>query len=445
MNRIKLSASVVCLAGLCSSLVFQFPTLADDWPQWMGPNRDNQWREAGILDTFPESGPKVVWRAKVAGGYAGPSVAKGKVFVPDFVTGGDVKIANFERQPSAGTERLLCLDASTGQLLWKYEYPVLYSISYPAGPRCTPVVEEDRVYALGAEGQLACLNIDSGEVKWECDLKATYNTASALWGYASHPLLDGDKLICIVGGDGSHAVAFDKMTGKELWRYGTAPEQGYSPPTIITAAGRRQLILMSPAKIAAIDPETGSELWTADYEATSGSIIMTPVQYQDYLYVGGYSNRNLLLKLDQEKPGATTVFRDKAKVGISPVNVQPFQDGNTLYGMNQTGSLMAVELPSGERLWETGQPLADRPVGNGTAFIVKHEDRFFMFAETGELIIAEISRDGFKELDRTKLIEPTNNAFGRQVVWSAPAFSDGCIFVRNDDECVCFSLRAVDK
>jgi outer membrane protein assembly factor BamB len=413
----------------------------DDWPQWMGPNRDNRWTESGVLTEFSNGGPKVLWRSPVAGGYAGPAVAQGKVFITDLVTQGDVKTSNFERQASPGKERVLCLDVESGDQLWKYEYPVEYSISYPAGPRCTPVVEEERVYTLGAEGHLACLNVNSGAVIWERDLKSDYNTQSALWGYAGHPLLDGDKLLCIVGGQGSHAVAFDKRTGNELWRYGSAPEQGYSPPKIITAAGVRQLILMSPAKLAAVDPETGSELWTADYEATSGSIIMTPVQVDEYLYVGGYSNRNLLLKLAQDKPGATTVFRDKSKVGISPVNVQPFQDGNILYGMNQDGAMMAVELPGGKRLWETGQPLADRPVQTGTAFIVKNQEHFYLFAETGELIIAEISPDGFKEIDRAKLIEPTNNAFGRAVVWSAPAFANGCVFVRNDEECVCVSLR----
>lgn len=145
--------------------------LADEWPQWMGPNRDNRWTEQNILESFPPAGPEVLWRTPVAGGYAGPAVAQGKVFIADFVTGSDVKIANFEREASKGTERVICLDSKSGEQIWTYEYPVEYAISYPAGPRCTPVVEKDRVYTLGAEGQLACLNIDAGNVIWECNLK----------------------------------------------------------------------------------------------------------------------------------------------------------------------------------------------------------------------------------------------------------------------------------
>ena len=127
--------------------------MADDWPQWMGPRRDNVWREDGLLDAFSAAGPKVLWRTPIAGGYAGPAVAAGRVFVTDYATDADVKIANFERKISTGLERVLCLDEATGKLLWKHEYPVTYTIAYPAGPRCTPTVDGDRVYTLGAEGR----------------------------------------------------------------------------------------------------------------------------------------------------------------------------------------------------------------------------------------------------------------------------------------------------
>lgn len=413
---------------------------AEDWPQWMGATRDNHWSAKDIIDRFPEGGPKKLWSVEVASGYAGPAVVGDRVYLTDFVTREDVKISNFDRKAIEGSERVLCLDANNGQLIWQHEYPVTYAISYPAGPRCTPLVDGDFVYTLGAEGHLLCFDRNKGNTVWQRDLKSQYNTQSALWGYASHPLIDGEKLICVVGGEGSHTVAFHKRSGKELWRYGTASEQGYSPPVVIQAGGTRQLILCCPDYVAGVDPETGTPFWKADYGASNGSIIMTPVRSENYLFVGGYSNRNLLLELGANEPTAAPRFRDKPKVGISPVNVQPFVEGRILYGMDQSGELMSVDIPTGNRLWTTSQPLGDRPVGNGTAFIVKNAERFFLFCETGELVIARLTVEGYQEIDRAKVIEPTNNAFGRPVAWYPPAYANGRMYVRNDESCLCIEL-----
>ncbi len=426
--------AIVFGAVMCSCGV------ADDWPQWMGSSRDNRWNADNILERFPEGGPKVVWRAPVAGGYSGPAVVGDRVYVTDFVSEGDVKVDNFNRATYSGKERVLCLDAITGKEVWKHEDPVVYSISYPAGPRCTPIVEGDYLYTLGAEGLLLCFKAKTGEVVWKHDLPKDYSTKTALWGYAAHPLIDGPRLICVVGGEGTHTVALDKLTGKELWRFGTATEQGYSPPTIITAAGVRQLILANPQAINAVEPETGKLLWTTPYEASNGSIIMSPIVIGNYLFIGGYSNHNLLLELDQQKPGVSVVSRDKTKKFVSPVNVQPFVDGDTIYGMDQSGDMVAFKLPSGDLLWKNTDVMGGRSQGSETAFIVRHADRYFLFNEKGELVIAKLTPSGVEVIDRTKVIEPTNTAFGRKVVWCAPAFAGTRMYVRNDSECICVEL-----
>lgn len=442
MNRKNLRVAFI----LCQIACWTATATADDWPQWMGPQRDNVWRETGILDSFPDDGPKVSWRAEVAGGYSGPAVADGVVIVTDYVTSDDVKVANFERKQFTGIERVLCLDEASGKQKWKHEYPVEYTISYPAGPRCTPIIHEGMVYTLGAEGHLFCFRQDSGEVVWSKDFKKEFGAKAPLWGYAAHPLLDGDRLVCVVGGEGTHAVAFHKDTGEQVWSVLNATEQGYSPPTIVTAAGRRQLILLRPDGVSGVNPETGEEYWTAPYEATNGSIIMSPIQYQDYLYVGGYSNKHLLLKLIADEPGYEVVWQDlktSKKRGISPVNVQPMLVDGVIYGMGQGGDFYAVDFLSGDRIWQSAWPLGTRPQQTGTAFIVRNEDRYFLFTELGELVIAKLGADKeapYAELDRTKLLEPTNVAFGRPVVWSAPAFANKCIFVRNDKECICVDL-----
>lgn len=414
---------------------------ADDWPQWMGPKRDNVWRETGVLDKFPAGGPKVLWRSPVKGGYAGPAVAAGRAFCLEYVGKTDLGEGNFDRKASDGTETVFCLDEQSGKRLWEHSYPVKYTISYPGGPRCTPTVDGNKVYFLGAEGNLLCCEVESGKIVWQKDLKADYHTKAALWGYAAHPLVDGKKLITLAGGEGSHVVAFDKETGNELWKSQTSSEQGYCPPTIIEAGGVRQLVLLRPNAVTAIDPEDGHRLWSVPYQATNGAIIMSPIKIGDYLYGAGYSDKSILLKLATDKPAAEVVWQDKRNHGLSPINVQPFQDDGVIYGFDQSGQMFAFEIPSGKRLWSTTNPIdGDKPVNSGTAFIIKQGDRFFFFNEKGDLVIGKLSRAGYEETDRTKVIAPSSTAFGRKVVWCAPAFANKHMYVRNDKEMICVDL-----
>ncbi|MFY8201400.1 MAG: PQQ-binding-like beta-propeller repeat protein, partial [Pirellula staleyi] len=352
-------------------------SIAEDWPNWMGPNRDNVWNIAKPPQSLPAGSLKAKWTAPVAGGYSGPAVVGNRIYVTDLVTKADAKVDNFGRKSFDGTERVLCFDANTGKAIWKQEYNVTYAISYPAGPRCTPVVDGDNVYTLGAEGDLLCLEAQTGKVVWSRKLKEDYKTNSALWGYAAHPLIDGDNLITLAGGDGSHTVCLNKKTGKEVWRFGTAPEQGYSPPSIITAGGVRQLILPNPAAINSVDPATGKLFWSLPYDASNGSIIMVPLQVGKYLFVAGYSDKNMLIELDAKSPKAKEVWRNVAKKALSPVNVQPMAIGDVVYGMDQSGEMIAFKIDTGERLWETSKPLGRRPLGSGTAFLVRSGDLLY--------------------------------------------------------------------
>jgi outer membrane protein assembly factor BamB len=438
--RRRIRRPIVCACSLVLTAALGAPGRADDWPQWMGPRRDNVWREDGLIEAFPAGGPQVVWRTAIAGGYAGPAVAGGRVFVADFVPESAGAASNTGRKEAAGVERVLCLDAASGGILWKHEYPVTYTIAYPAGPRCTPTVDADRVYTLGAEGNLVCLSVADGRLIWSRDLKADYRTKAALWGWAGHPLVDGDRLVCVAGTDVAHGVAFDKRTGREIWRTGTAPEQGYCPPTLIEIAGRRQLVFMKPDGIYAVEPETGRLIWESPYGADNGSIIMAPIQVGRYLYVGGFQEKNLLLALAADGSGVEVVWRNKPKHGISAVNVQPFVVDGLVWGFHEKGDLRAMALPGGEIVWKGGGPLGTRPPPSGTAFVVRQDDRFWMFTETGDLVIASLSPEGYAELGRAHLLDPTNTAFGRDVVWCAPAYADRSVFVRNDREIIRVSL-----
>ena len=431
--RVRMTLAVLILSAVVAR--------GEDWPQWMGPKRDNVIRETGLVEKFPEGGPKVLWRKPIKSGYAGPAVVKGKVYISDYATADKTKDGNFDRDPTKGTEMVMCLDAANGEVIWKHSYAAEYRISYPSGPRCTPTVHEGKVYFLGAIGHLLCCDAEKGDILWQKDLTAEYKTKPAMWGYAGHPLIDGQKLLTLAGGDGSHVVALDKDTGKEIWKSQSQTEQGYVPPSIIEAGGVRQLLVPGPKAVRALDPETGKRLWSVDYEASSGSIVMTPIKSGNLLYVAGYSNKNLLLQLSTEKPEAVELWRDKRNV-LSPVNVQPFLEGEVLYGFDQGGELRAIELPSGKQLWTSTAPLVeDKAFSNGTAFMYKNGDRFFLFNDQGEIIICKLSPAGYEEISRSKpLLELTANSFGRKVVWCAPAFADKKMFVRNDKEIICVDL-----
>jgi outer membrane protein assembly factor BamB len=421
-------------------------TFADDWPQWLGPNRDSVWREEGIVQRFPEEGLKVIWRAPVALGYAGPAVADGKVFVMDYVRrSGEIENNPGGRDRLQGTERLLCLAEDTGKPVWKHAYDRPYNLSFAGGPRCTPTVDEGKVYALGAEGNLWCLDAESGQVVWSKDFAKEYGAQTPIWGVAAHPLVDGDLLYCVVGGDGSVAVAFDKNTGRELWRALSASDQGYCPPTMIVHGGKKQLLIWHSESINSLDPLTGKVYWSVPLEPSFGMSIAAPRKLGPYLFASAYRDAAVLLKLSETTPAAEIVWRGTPKTALYCANVTPFLEEGVIYGCDISNSaLMGVRMDDAERLWQTLEPTlgAEGRGRYGTAFLVKHQDRFLLFTEKGDLILANLSPKGYEEIGRFHVLEPTNQAFGRPVVWSHPAFANRRVFARNDKELVCVSLAA---
>ncbi len=415
-------------------------SVADDWPQWMGPKRDNIWRETGLIEKFPAGGPKILWRTKVAGGYTGPAVANGRVYLGDFVSSVDVKAEVYERTNHQGTERVLCFDEKTGKQLWAFEYPMRYTISFPNGPRVTPCVNDGRVYFLGAEGRLTCLDAEKGTLIWQKDYQKDYGAKTPLWGFAGHPFVDGDKLYAITGGDGACVVALDKKTGKEIWRALTAEQPGYSSPSIIEVGGQKQLLVFHATSINALDPETGKKIWTEPLKASSGSAIMVPILHGDYFFVGCYSQICKGMKLTAKDTKPEVLWSGKSSSGLYPVNTQPFAEGEHVYGICQDGELRCVELATGKRVWETLEPVGGKKGQCVTANIVRNGDRCILFNDMGEILFAKMSPKGYTELSRAKVIEPTGHSGGRDVVLCAPAYANKRMFVRNDKELICVSL-----
>lgn len=449
---------------------------ADEWPQWFGPNRDGIWRETGLLDKFPEGGPKVLWRVPTDLGYSGPAVAYGKVYLTDWVrdkdeNGKDLKPT--KEQGLLGTERVRCLDAQTGKILWEHTYACPYRISYPFGPRTTPTVTNGRVYTIGAMGDMVCLDAEKGTLIWKKNVVSSYGLTDRLpsdpkelekayskmfpvWGYAASLLVEGDLVYSLVGGPGSAVVAFNKDTGAEVWKALETQEVGYAPPMIYKLGGPNappQLIIWLSESLNSLDPATGKVYWTVKFPS-SGKLqrpyinIVTPRMIgQDELLVSTFYNGSMLVKVTGNPPKADVVWEGKSDNPQKPDTLHssmatPIVVGDYIYGCCAWGELRCLELKTGKSLWTQFDVVEKKKAFCGTAFLIPNGNRCFIWNDQGELILAELSPKGYKEISRAKLIEPVHETRGRSVVWTHPAFAHKHMYVRNFKEIICVDLSS---
>ena len=436
--------AVLCLCGLVQTVQ------ANDWPEWRGAGRRGVLTETGLVDTFPDGGLPMVWRTPIHGGYSGPAVADGRVFVTD--------ARRPDPRSTAVVERALALDEQTGAVLWSREWQTDYAglqLVYAIGPRATPTVDGDRVYVLGAMGNLLALHVENGQVLWQKNFPDDFNTAVPSWGMAGAPLVDGERLICLVGGEpDAKMMAFDKHTGEEIWRALSSDwEPGYSQPIIVEAGGARQLIAWHPRDISSLNPETGEVYWEVRHIVDMGINPATAVPSGPHLFFTSQYGGARMLLLDERVPGARVLWEGVGESDpeygfdfntLNSVISTPVIDGDYVYGVDGHGLLRCLELETGRRVWETDALIGER-TNWATAFFVRHEDRYFINTDTGDLVIAELSPGGYRELSRTRLIEPTHPYVRRRrsgdvVNWSHPAYANTHIVARNDREIVRRSL-----
>lgn len=420
-------------------------SLAYDWPQWNGPTRDGRISDLEFSTNLDLTKVKELWQTPISHGYSGPAVIGQQVVVTDLqIESGKITNNPGGRDKLSGRERVLCLDRSTGKLIWKHDYAVDYLVSYGAGPRATPTIANNRIYTLGAEGHLICFDAPSGTILWQRNLRDDYKTETPMWGYASPPLVIGDQLIVLAGGKGSTYVSLNTDSGVEQWRSGSASNIGYSPPMWIEVDGSRQLIVWDADALRSLELKTGKELWSTPLSPRFEMSIMAPVVSGNRLYASGIGQVSGLFELLRDAQGVKTLWTGKPKMSVYCSNSTPVFDGKYLYGCDcDAGTLMCVDSDNGARLWETSKPITDseRPARHGTIFLSKAKDGYSIFSENGDLIMADLTPEGYREKSRIKLIEPTNECFGRKVVWAYPAYSKNQIFVRNDKVMKCFSLR----
>lgn len=415
---------------------------AEDWPQWRGKDRLGVWTESGILDRFPDGGPRRAWTKPVGNGYSGPAVADGRVFVTDYRS----------TRNRVGVERVLCLNEITGETLWEREWPVDYAgLAYDLGPRATPTVDGRHVYVLGAMGDLFCLRVEDGETVWRVNYMRDYDAELPTWGFVAPPLVDGDSLIALVGGSpDAKVVAFSKLTGEELWRaLDDTAEPGYDPPTIIEAGGARQLIVWHPTAVASLDPATGAVLWEQPFKIQAGLTVATPVLSEHGLLVSSFYNGSRMYRLLDGRPAAELVWKGGSDSeietdGLHSLVTTPVVDGDFIYGIGSYGHLRCLDAKTGARVWET-LDLTRENARWASGQIVRQGDRYFVNNDRGELVIARFTPEGYEEIDRAALLRPTNPLRRRRelgaVHWTHPAYANRHIVIRNDEEIARYSLE----
>ncbi len=432
-----LSAAVCCV--LLLTLAFS-SARADDWPQWRGPTRDGVWREQGIIESFDSEQIPILWEAKISSGYSGPTVANGLVYVTD-------RLIDPKQQ-----ERVHCFDAATGDPVWSHTYDCLYSgVGYEAGPRASVTIDDGRAYSLGTMGNLLCFDAESGEILWEKDMNAEYDIEMPIWGIAGAPLIEGEHVIVQIGGaDGACIVALDRNTGEERWK-ALSDRASYAAPVMIEQGGKRIAVCWTGDNVVGLNPINGDVYWSHPFKPTRMVIgIATPVVDAEKLFVTSFYDGSLMLRLDLTKPQASEVWRrlgpnEQKTDSLHSIISTPLIDGEYIYGVDSYGELRCLEAASGDRLWE--DLTAGPNVRWGTIHMVKNGDKTVMFNELGELVIAKLSPQGFEEISRAKLIEPTKIQLRRRggeqgVCWAHPAYANRHVFARNDESLVCASLSA---
>lgn len=399
---------------IAMALVMTFGVAAEDWPQWRGPRGDGTWRGPTLPDKWPDEGLKTVWRQAIGGGYAGVSIAGGRVYTLDL---------------QEDNERVLCFDAATGKPVWQHVYRADYrDLTYNNGPRAAPTIHDGRVYTLGAVGHGFCLDAATGDAIWSIDSMGDFNSVRPKWGFAASPVIYGELVIYHIGAaPGGCLVAFSRSTGKEVWRAGDAPA-GYCTPIIIHHDQHEQLICWNPKRLISVAPNTGKVNWTVDYPIQNGVSIATPIFADGLIFVSSYWHGAKAVR-----PADGSIAWEKPL--LRGLMSQPlYRDGHA-YMLDRKSGVVCFNMTTGERLWDDEEPRMTKRERDPQASMVwlGNGPRAIVLNALGELILARFTPKGYTEQSRTSIIGET---------WAHPALADRFIYARDDHELICVTLTA---
>jgi outer membrane protein assembly factor BamB len=389
-------------------LLLSLTTFAADWPQWRGPNRDGISSETGLAASWPTNGPPLVWKVKGLGqGYSSLAISKGRIYT---------------QGQRDGKEWLIALDVKNGNKLWEVPTGSPYSNDRGDGPRGTPMVDGDRVYAINGTGVLVCLDAATGKAHWTQDFVRDYGGSIPHWGYSESPLIDGNRLIVMPGGRGASIVSLDKVTGKVQWKAGS-DSAGYSSAIVADIGGVRQVIALSGQGALGVQENTGEVLWHYDKVSNRTANIATPIYHNGAVFVStAYGTGAALLKVGPKNMTEAYFNRDMMNHYSSSVLVN-----NTLYGFSNA-ILMAMDFDTGKVLWR------DRSVGKGS--VIFAQGNLYALGEDGVMGLVRANRDKYQEISRFSFQK------GGLPTWSPPVISDAKLYLRDQDNLYCHDIKA---
>ena len=407
--------------SLCFGLLLTQAIEAGDWLQWRGPNRDGKSAEKGLLQSWPEGGPRLVWQIdKVGGGYSTPAVRGDRLY---FVTNIGLE-----------DEYVRALSAKDGSLIWSFRIGKVgvpdQRPSYP-GSRSMPTLDGPFVYVVGSDGNLVCLEAATGKLRWNVDFRTDYGGEPPRWAWAESPLIDGDRLICTPGGPETSILAVNKMTGEMIWKnkLAQADHAGYGSPVVATLSGIRQYVVFMEKGVVGVDARTGELLWRYNKTAEgSPANIFTPLIHGDSVYTGSKEGGGGLVRVQLDKdPKVVEMFRGPKM----PLHIggAVLLDGQ-LYGTTRS-ALLSVDFETGEINW-TARSLGSATVGyaDGRLYIVGDN--------SGEIALVEPSSEGYREISR---FTPPGRA-GGAVSWTYPVIANGRMYIRSLDRMWCYDVKA---
>ncbi len=382
---------------------------AVDWPQWRGEKRDGLSTETGLLKQWPAGGPKVVWKTTGLGeGYSAFAISKGKLFT----------------QGQRGDKQyVMAFDVAEGKKLWETASSGDYPQDRGNGPRGTPTLDGNRLYAESGDGELLCLDQANGKVIWKVSFTKDFGGNIPHWGYSESPLVDGNLLIVTPGGRGASVVALDKNTGKVIWK-SQNDGAGYSSPIAVDVKGSHQVIVFTANGVMGLFGKTGELLWRYDKVANRTANIATPIYSDGFLFVSSaYGTGCALLKFG-DGGKATEVFFSKEMKNHYSSSVLV---GGYLYGYNDA-ILTAMKFETGEVAWRT------RNIAKGT---VSYADgNLYVLGEDGTVALVHATPEAFKEISRFEIQK------GKLPAWTPLVISDGKLYLRDQDNLTSYDIKA---
>ena len=408
IGLIKLSM----VATLFFARGFTGDTLAEeaDWPQWRGPNRDGISNETGLLKSWPAEGPKALWRVPIGEGYAGISISEGHLYTMG-AEGDD--------------EFVVCLNAETGKEIWRVRVGDKFTEGQGDGPRSTPTVDGNVVFALSARGNLYALDSKNGGQLWERDFIKEFGSDVPSWGFATSPLVEGDLLLVEVGGEaGKSIVAFEKKSGRTVWNSHT-DKSAYSSPIPITFRGRRQIIFLTSETLLSLSPMDGGIYWKYPWLTHDGINVATPIFIEpDQIFISAsYDKGAVLLRMKADGDGFAVEEIWKSKVMKNHFNSSVLL-GDYLYGFDNA-ILTCILAETGEEQW--------RQRGFKKGSLILADGHLIILGEDGKLALVEVSPEEYLEIASFQLFEAK--------CWTVPTLAGGSLYVRNQKEMVCLALK----